>query len=329
VVDYDKPTGSSGTMRIRDTGTAVEFWINSGNSSTWINGMDWQYTVNGHTSAWQDFDYAAGSGWKKLGGWNVSYSQTVVFKIEDTGTSGFGGPTTHSRFISRAGPPDAPPPPTISNITTNSVQATMVDPDNNGAAISSRQIAYRASNNVNGAANTGNIGSDKTVTITGLAPGVQYYFWARAGNSQGWGPWSAVRTAGTLSTPGSPSAPTVTEIKQTSVKVEWNMSGTNITGWDVGYAVTGASAPTTIIAATSPKIVTGLTPATDLTFWVRAKNSAGPGPWSAGTNVHIPGGAFLKVGPVWKEAIPYVRVGGVWKVAQPWVRNAGVWKETT
>lgn len=329
MVDYDKPTGSSGTMRIRDTGSVVEFWLNSGNSSTFVHELPWQYTVNGSTSSWREFDYTAGAGWQKLGSWNITYNQTVTFRIGDTGTSGFGGPTTHSHAINRAGPPSAPAPPTISDITTNSARATMVDPSNNGAALTYRQFAYRASNNVNGAATTGDIGSDKTHVITGLAPGVTYYFWARAANSQGWGPWSASRSAGTLSTPGAPPAPNVTEVKQTSVKLDWTFSGTGVTGYDVGYAVTGAVSPTTIISATSPKVVTGLTPGTDLTFWVRARNSAGPGPWSAGTNVHIIAGAYMKVGAVWKEAVPYVKVSGVWRIAQPWSRIAGVWKETT
>lgn len=329
MVDYDKATGSGGVMRIRDTGSIVEFWIAAGSSSTFDHEMPWQYTVNGITSAWQEFDYTAGGGFRKLGQWNVTYNQTVVFKLGATGTSGLGGPTTHSAAISRAGPPGTPAPPTLSDNTTNSIRATMVDPPNNGAAITSRQIAYRASNNIVGAANTGDIGPDKTHVITGLSPGVQYYFWARAANSQGWSSWSAVRSSGTLNTPGAPSAPTVTEIKQTSAKLEWTFSGTGVTGYDVGYAITGASSPTTIIAATSPKVVTGLTPGTNLTFWVRAKNSAGAGPWSAGTNVHIIAGAYLKVGAVWKEAIPYVKVSGVWRVAQPWSRISGVWKETT
>ncbi len=329
MTDYNKPTGSSGTMRIRDTGTLVEFWLNSGNSSTYVHELPWQYTINGSTSSWREFDYNAGAGWQKLGSWNITYNQTVTFKIGATGTSGFGGPTTHSVAISRVSPPDAPGPPTLSDFSTNSIRATMVDPDNNGAGITYRQFAYRASNNVNGAATTGNIGSDKTEVITGLSPGVTYYFWARAANSQGWSPWSAVRSGGTLNTPGAPAAPEISEIRQTSVKATWSFSGTGVTGYDIGYAVTGASAPTTIVTnVTSPKVVTGLSPGTNLTFWVRAKNSAGAGPWSAGTSVHIIAGARVKVGSVWKEAIPYVRDGGVWKIAQPWSRSAGVWKET-
>ena len=34
--------------------------------------------------------------------------------------------------------------------------------------------------------------SSGTSTVTGLAPGAKYYFWARGRNKYGWGPWSAV-----------------------------------------------------------------------------------------------------------------------------------------
>lgn len=36
----------------------------------------------------------------------------------------------------------------------------------------------------------------------------------------------------------------------------------------------------------------------------------------------------VKVGDIWKKAIPYVNVGGVWTPASPWVMSGGTWKET-
>jgi hypothetical protein len=338
MVDYHKSTGNSGTMRIRDLGTTVEFWITSGNSTTFHHQLPWRYTVNGSTSSWRQFDYNAGSGYQRLATFQIHTSQNVTFYLGDTGTSGFGGPTTFTQFINRASAPSTPAAPTLSNITNTSIQVTMVDPANNGAAIDSREIAYRASNNIVGATNTGNIGSDRTINITGLASGVTWYFWARAHNSQGWSNWSAVRSGVTHSVPAAPSAPTISEISQVSAKLEWTANsngGSAITGYDIGYQLTALGdpppfAPTTIVAVgSSPHVVTGLTPGAYLTFGVRAKNVYGAGAWSAVTTMEVVAGARINVGGVHKRAVPYVNVGGVWKVARPWGRIAGVWKETT
>lgn len=37
----------------------------------------------------------------------------------------------------------------------------------------------------------------------------------------------------------------------------------------------------------------------------------------------------IKVGDVYKQAIPYVNVDGVWTPAAPWVASGGQWKEAT
>jgi hypothetical protein len=36
----------------------------------------------------------------------------------------------------------------------------------------------------------------------------------------------------------------------------------------------------------------------------------------------------VKVGGVWKYAIPYVKVNGIWRLAEPFVKVSGVWKRT-
>lgn len=37
----------------------------------------------------------------------------------------------------------------------------------------------------------------------------------------------------------------------------------------------------------------------------------------------------IKVGTVWKKAIPYVNVAGVWTPVEPWVMDQGAWKKAT
>jgi len=190
MTDWTKSTGSTGTMMIRDTGTYVEFWLKAG-PQTFNYQLPWAYVVNGVTSGWKSFRFVTGGSWQRLGRWNVTYSQTVTFKLGNTGTVGLGGPTTFSHAISRSRVPAAPTFVELTNITHNSAFILFTDGANNGASIDSRQIGY----------GTSETAPQKTVsfsggfnpwgaTITGLTPGVRHYFWGRTHNSRGWGPWS-------------------------------------------------------------------------------------------------------------------------------------------
>lgn len=327
MVDYYKSTGSSGSMRIRDTGTWVEFWINANEPSTWANEMPWAYTVNGTTSGWREHRYAQGSGWNKLGAWNVTYDQTVTFKLGDTGTNALGGPTTFSQFIERASAPAAPSKPVISGITASSVFVTFNDGANNGSAIDSRQIGY----GTNSSTPQYTTSSDRSTTIGALASGTTWYFWARTHNAKGWSPWSARANATTLRVPEAPSTPLLSSVTATSVDISFTANGNGgspITGYQIGYG-TSSSAPTSTVSASSPKVIDGLTPGTVYYFWARAQNSMGWSAWSAPSSTRTVSGAYINVGGTWKLAVPYVKVGGVWKLAETWTRNLGEWKRTT
>lgn len=92
-------------------------------------------------------------------------------------------------------PPDAPSPVTLTNVTTNSVHVTFTDGANNGSAIDARHIGYGTTSNTP----QKTISSNKSTTITGLIPGVKYYFWVRAHNAAGWSSWSASRNVTMIS----------------------------------------------------------------------------------------------------------------------------------
>lgn len=131
--------------------------------------------------------------------------------------------------------------------------------------------------------------------------------------------------------PGAPTTPVISDIKQTSVVVSWTPNasdGLPVTSYTIGYGTDSSAPTTTTTSTTSPKTITGLDPATKYYFWVKATNSAGTGPYSASSNAETIAGARVNVGGTWVKAIPYVRVGGVWKLATPWVKTLGVWKET-
>jgi hypothetical protein len=206
---------------------------------------------------------------------------------------------------------------------------TFTDGSNGGAAIDNHQIIWGTSSDIN--AFTNNIGFTGSVNVTGLTPGTTYYFWGRTHNVNGWGPWSARSQMTTLNVPDPPSVPVLSNIQPTSVVVSWSANGTGgspITGFQVGYATTPTT-PTTIVAATSPKTITGLTPGSNYFFWVRAQNAIGFSAWSGFQSMQTIAGARIKVAGVYKIAVPYVKVAGVWKLAVPWVKIAGEWKQTT
>lgn len=75
--------------------------------------------------------------------------------------------------------------------------------------------------------------------------------------------------------------------------------------------------------------ITGLTPGRMYYFWVSVQNAMGWSGWGTRTNARTLGGAFVKVGATWYDALPYVRVNGVWKAATPWGKSGGTWKESS
>src|SRR4051794_5109815 len=93
-------------MMIRDTGSTVEFWLEAA-SGTFNHDLKWAYVVDGDSSGWKTYDFSGGD-WRKLGSISVTTSKTITFKIEDTGTSGLGGPTSITVDIKRGTIPKAP-----------------------------------------------------------------------------------------------------------------------------------------------------------------------------------------------------------------------------
>ncbi len=330
MVDYKKNTGSSGQMMIRDTGSVVEFWITSGNTSTFSYQMPWGYTVNGVTNNDREYRYAAGVGWEKLGSWTVTTDQTVTFRLFDTGTSGLGGPTTFSQFIDRATVPGAPGPVTFSSLAATSLVASFTAPTNSGgASVDAYQLMYNRSNTATGATT---VSSDRSTAVTGLTPGTTYYFWARAHNAKGWGPWSAVRSVTTYRVPDAPGSVVVTNIEQSSVHINFTgkgNGGTPILEWQMAYnTLNTTSGASTVTWVSGGVTLENLKPGSTYYFWARGRNAVGWGPYSTVTTARLLAGVRICVNGVWVQAVPYVKVSGVWRPATPWGRVAGFWRES-
>lgn len=329
MVNYDKSTGSSGTMRITDTGTKIQFWLKAG-SATFNYSLGYGFTVNGVTDNTNTFRFEKGGAWQMLRQWTVSTSQNIVFRLQDTGTSGLGGPTTHNVVINRDTIPDPPSPCIATNITGTSVFISFSDPsDNGGDAIDARQIAYRKTT----VTTLTSVSSDRSTNITGLSTGTSYYFWARVRNSEGWSAYGPRITVKTLDEPGPPGIVSLSQVTQTSLLaafVDGPTNGSVILQRQIGYNLSStATTPSTILEYSGATRVTGLLPARTYYFRSRTRNSVGWSTWSASRSTTTLSGARIKVNGVWKHAIPYVKVGGVWRVARPWGRQFGYWEEST
>lgn len=127
---------------------------------------------------------------------NVDGARNFSAQMGMTGFSGntsTGGSSWDLPTIPRdPGPPSAP---AISNITQNSVTLTWTPNPADGLPNTSYTIGYGTSSSAPTTTTTSSILSK---TITGLTPGVKYYFWVKATNSVGTGPYSASSNATTI-----------------------------------------------------------------------------------------------------------------------------------
>lgn len=329
MVDYDYSSGE-GTLRIRDLGSVIEFWVRAGYTNFYWDGLDFNFVTNGSTTP-VSINYPSGADWKKVGSATVNSTQTVTFRLlTATGTSSLGGPTTVSKLIDRGTTPDPPGPVTFSGLSSTGVTASFTDPaDNGGLTITTRQIAYSKVNTT--ASGLTLVTSDRSTAITGLSPKTTYYFWARVFNSKGWSGWSSVRSVKTYAVPDAPAAVTFTNIKQSTVDAAFKDNANNgltITTRQITYNTTNSPTAAGAVTVTSDgsTSISGLDAGMKYYFWARTYNSIGWSAYSPVSTVQLLAGAWVKVAGVWVRAVPYVRVAGVWKVADVYVNQGGYWK---
>jgi len=324
--DYDQFIGGNTTLRIRDTGGMVEFWVRTG-SQTWNNQQPWGYGANGINSGTLYFRMLAGGNWQKFGEVYVGYNQTVRFTIVN---SGLGFPSyDFFQAISRSTVPGAPYIYQTYAVSSTEIYVEFTGTNDGGSAVLEWQIGYGSNPNSPELF----VGSGGGSTIGGFTSGQRVYFWTRARNAIGWSAWSNRTEATTWTVPDAPRFIGFPIVAQKSVRTEYQDRGTGgqpILERQLGYGKV-SSAPTDFANADVSGFtdISNLDPGKLYYFWIRNRNSIGWGPWSERAQVLLIAGARVLDGVEWKRAVPYINVGGVWKVARPWIRNAGTWKETS
>lgn len=326
MVDYIRQISGSTQLMIRDTGGNVEFWIKTG-SQSWNNNQPWSYFANGGESGTRQFRLVAGGNWQMMGAVYVGYNQTVRFSV--TGT-GIGFPSYD--FYQDIGRSTVPRDPFIWDthaISSSDIRVQFYSNGDGGSPILEYLIGFGTNPN---APEYGWPADSFSEDVGPFGSGVRIYFWARARNSVGWGPWGNRTEARTWSVPDAPGGVTFDDVDQTSVVAHFNDAydgGTDITARQLGYSLTSSSPTTTVSATSGPNSIGSLSPGKIYYFWARSQNSIGWGAWSPVAQVQLIAGARIYTGGQWKRAVPYVKVAGTWKVVRPWIRTAGEWKETS
>lgn len=199
--DYTQGTGSGGIMlmRVADAagqsgvinGNDIQFFLRTTNSATFVGspGFKTYWAANG--SGWNAManmaNYSNAAPFRHLGTINVGNNTNVGFRIDASGTSGFGGPTEMWIAVSRATVPAAPTPLSIDEVQHQTFRYRFSGNSDGGAAIQEWQIGYGYDpNNVQYTAP-----SSGTITVGTFVVGSTIYIWSRGRNSVGWGPWSS------------------------------------------------------------------------------------------------------------------------------------------
>lgn len=134
--------------------------------------------------------------------------------------------------------------------------------------------------------------------------------------------------------PSAPRSPSSSSILPTSFAINFNGPASN-GGASIDYYLVRISLNSSFSGYTdkhtgtgSNNVFTGLTPGTTYYSRVYAHNSKGYSTPSVTITVKTLAPARIKVGGVYKFAIPYVKVAGIYRIALPFVKTSGTYKQT-
>jgi len=196
--------------------------------------------------------------------------------------------------------PSAPRSLAVSGGSNSAVVSWISPADDGGTAVTGYLLEWATNSSFTAGAGSKNLGVVTSDTVTGLTPGLTYYFRVRAKNAIGNG-----TVAGYVSTKlgGVPSAPlsVTAAAKPGLVGITWATPSTDngvaITGYLVEYA-TDPSFSTNLVGVSQASTVRGysvdgLAPATNYYFRVKAVNSVGTGAASSTAATSTPARSTL------------------------------------
>ncbi len=215
---------------------------------------------------------------------------TYTYRIRAVNSVGNGGWSNEDSATTDNSAPAAVTDLAATTASSSAISLTWTAPVNNGAAITSYTLQSKTGSGNFADVSTTIGASDTAYTHTGLAATTIYTYRIRAVNSVGDGAWSNEPSAATGTAP--PSAITNLSATKdatngaTEIDLAWSApspNGAAITSYTL-QRKTGsesfANVSTTIGASATSYSDTGLTPATEYTYRIRAANSVGPAGWS-------------------------------------------------
>ena len=184
-----------------------------------------------------------------------------------------------------------PGAPTGATVVPGTGQATVTftAPANNGG---SSITVYTATSNPGGFVGTCAGPTACTITVPGLTNGTAYTFTVTATNIVGTGAASAVSNSVTPQTSSSPGAPTglAATAGYASISVAFTPGSVGVPSTPLTYTAYCSTGVTGVgnTGATSPIVVSGLTPGVTYTCWAKATNPTGTSAWSVASNTAVP-----------------------------------------
>jgi hypothetical protein len=262
-----------------------------------------------------------------LGGNNTYYA-----RVRAENSAGPGPWSSTREFKTAPLPPDTPGGMGVDSITANSARMFWNTPPGNGASVTSYDVQVDETSSF-GSPFWNKVSPTAVEVITGLTRATTYYGRVRAENSAGKSGWSSTKSWTTLATlPGAPTNVNAINVTDSTATVTWTApsdnGGESGLTYDVQYATNSSFSGATTQSSGN---LTGLTGGTLYYVRVRAKNSAGAGPWSTtySFSTLAEGGINVWTGSAWVNSPVYAYTGSAWVQCQVLVYNGTAWVPAT
>ncbi len=264
-------------------------WVRPADYGSPITGYTLQ-AANGRNGPWLNVEPQPDTHYLDYTYGGLEPNTRRYFRIRATNQFGSGlwSEVAEARTLA-AGVPGAPRYLGAGPFGDNAVSVYWSQPaDDSGSPVTQYEVQWSADGST-GWRRVGSTGST-SLNHTGLTAGQEYWYQVRARNSAGWGPWSQppVSAVPTGVQPPDAPYPRTERNGSTAMDIMWDPpyedGGGDITGYQIEWSATGVEG--TFRSLASPAATarlythTGLTPGAEYHYRMRARNSAGWGPWS-------------------------------------------------